>query len=1363
MKHEYAKSNPLSLASSKKTRNQKATTLAKWCMLYIGLFFAEGLMAQTILLSEDFSTASGTTAPSGWTQDVIKGKSYDDWHFDNPGGRGINTPVSGQFAIFDSDAYSRGGDKENVALVSPAFDASSFDIYYLSLDTYFQGGYGGAIYIEVFDGSNWNLAAWATASTNNAASLTLDISTAANKHNSAKIRFRWKGDNSWYWAIDNVVVTAVSANDNDSDGIADDVDLDDDNDGIPDTMEGAGIPACEDLIVFTGDMTGNIYELNLNSGVSTFKTNSPYVSGVINALSANPDAQLIYYGDSVMLYYWDPNDNTHHLLANLGGKIVGTLESGGSSYYNGNIYIATEPDEGGDHIDIYRVPLAADGKSVSAAPISLAPPITGGYGDIIVTSEGAEGTIYGSTTSGFFSYDIGTTDFNNFGSDGNTYQLGATPDGSLWSGVGNTVQRIDKSGVTFGSTYTMATEATDMTGPFACPQIDIDRDTDGDGIIDAFDLDSDDDGIPDLVEAGGIDSNGDGLVDGLAGDGTLLTDLDGDGWFDTYDDDPSEDAFSGYPLNMGPLDMDGDNIPNYLDLDADGDGILDIVEANGTDSDNNGRVDDAVGSNGYSNSLDPADSGTPYMFAKADGSYVSGSTGLAAIYVDTDGDGTADFLDVDDDNDGILDYIEAQATGTANLQTYYPPTTSVDTNGVSTAFLNYQAYAPDHTPDGSTSYGITPYDHDGDTTPDYLDTDSDNDGRNDIDEAWDALSDTDFLSEYSCTTDADGDGLLSCFDANDSDYSVRINANDPPSDNGYEIQGNKGDINPTSFANLDGSQKLAYNVFPNTNGDNDDVQPDWRDIGCANNAAVQYPLTETDGIYLNGQSLLKTPGQVNGNIRAYEYCDDLIETGWRYYYDPMNPSNIIFAIELGANTTPIEYVELRRDNSMERVKTELKTNICGPSQHPSDLPTYQDLSVSFERFHNDHMHWELNNPNLSALNVIGVFLNAKLRYNWTVYDDYNGQGNEVEKEENKSKTGTVDLNTDLGKSVIVEWYIKNGDYESAILGCTVANDENYDPVADVGAKGASVSNYASFVMPRDWFVHTVNDAPLSAPVKVRFYYDPVDYAKTIAQSDSFIQANTAEISSAIWFKVDSMFSNEDIDADLGLKEEVGYTIMDVEKYGLEQGKTYVQFQNITGFSGGGMILEADPTLAVEWQDVWVDAAPYGAKVQWITASEENVQSFVVERSMGDKLFSPIGELTARGLNGQGDTYSFPDTKLPLIGLGRFYYRIKEVDNNGASQISNIVELVVNEKSSVNIALYPNPVGDFLQFDVISPLEDIQEMLIVDGLGRKVWTGPTGDFRSLQKLETDLQNWSEGIYFLRILTENQTVVHKFLKE
>ncbi|MGH1338714.1 MAG: hypothetical protein ACRBFS_21550, partial [Aureispira sp.] len=53
-------------------------------------------------------------------------------------------------------------------------------------------------------------------------------------------------------------------------------------------------------------------------------------------------------------------------------------------------------------------------------------------------------------------------------------------------------------------------------------------DTDGDGILDQLDLDADNDGIPDVVEAGGTDVNGDGRADDYV-------DADNDGFNDVVD------------------------------------------------------------------------------------------------------------------------------------------------------------------------------------------------------------------------------------------------------------------------------------------------------------------------------------------------------------------------------------------------------------------------------------------------------------------------------------------------------------------------------------------------------------------------------------------------------------------------------------------------------------------------------------------------------------------------------------------------------------------------------------------------------------------------------------------------------------
>jgi hypothetical protein len=79
-------------------------------------------------------------------------------------------------------------------------------------------------------------------------------------------------------------------------------------------------------------------------------------------------------------------------------------------------------------------------------------------------------------------------------------------------------------------------------------------DTDGDGIPDYLDGDSDGDGVCDVSEVeGGVDSNGDCVYDNEE-------DLDGDGLADALY------IIGGEPLRF--VDSDGDGIPNHLDADG---------------------------------------------------------------------------------------------------------------------------------------------------------------------------------------------------------------------------------------------------------------------------------------------------------------------------------------------------------------------------------------------------------------------------------------------------------------------------------------------------------------------------------------------------------------------------------------------------------------------------------------------------------------------------------------------------------------------------------------------------------------------------------------------------------------------------
>lgn len=109
-------------------------------------------------------------------------------------------------------------------------------------------------------------------------------------------------------------------------------------------------------------------------------------------------------------------------------------------------------------------------------------------------------------------------------------------------------------------------------------------DTDGDGLLNSLDLDSDNDGIYDIVESGVLteagvnDSNNDGVIDGIAsafGNNGLYTNI--------------EDNDMPYAnLTYAIFDSDADGIYDPYELDADNDSCNDVTEAGYTDNNSDG-------------------------------------------------------------------------------------------------------------------------------------------------------------------------------------------------------------------------------------------------------------------------------------------------------------------------------------------------------------------------------------------------------------------------------------------------------------------------------------------------------------------------------------------------------------------------------------------------------------------------------------------------------------------------------------------------------------------------------------------------------------------------------------------------------
>ncbi len=323
----------------------------------------------------------------------------------------------------------------------------------------------------------------------------------------------------------------------------------------------------------------------------------------------------------------------------------------------------------------------------------------------------------------------------------------------------------------------------------------IDLDTDADGVADRLDLDSDNDGLSDVIESAGVDPDNDGFigtapqivdVNGVTTNTFLrFVDSDADGIFNHRDLDSDNDGIPDV-IEVGGSDVEGDGILGNgrpivdvkglvngvllialntdgagqidpYDLDADDDGLLDLVEAGGNDSDNNGLVDGFVDNN--NDGFDDFISMNPLPLPDSDFDGIADfqdnddrdndrildsvdldddndgipDTLEGAGMMDTDGDGIVDSLDLDSDNDGIFDIVES---GIINPQQFdvdnngrIDNSFAVGTNGLADIIETFVDSGVINFNNGSV------IDTDGDGVANFIDLDSDNDGITDVIEA----------------------------------------------------------------------------------------------------------------------------------------------------------------------------------------------------------------------------------------------------------------------------------------------------------------------------------------------------------------------------------------------------------------------------------------------------------------------------------------------------------------------------------------------------------------------------------------------------------------------------------------------------
>ncbi len=116
-------------------------------------------------------------------------------------------------------------------------------------------------------------------------------------------------------------------------------------------------------------------------------------------------------------------------------------------------------------------------------------------------------------------------------------------------------------------------------------------------------------------------------------------------------------------------------------------------------------------------------------------------------------------------------------------------------------------------------------------------------------------------------------------------------------------------------------------------------------------------------------------------------------------------------------------------------------------------------------------------------------------------------------------------------------------------------------------------------------------------------------------------------------------------------------------------------------------------LPVSFGDIRGSIKGNSVKIDWTILTEVNVKHYAVERSVNGRDFEEIGIVAAS----QKSAYTLTDVS-PTQGAN--YYRIRNLDIDGSSSISNVVKVVFGKKVA-SLTLFPNPVtGDYVS--VLTP-------------------------------------------------------------
>jgi hypothetical protein len=325
-----------------------------------------------------------------------------------------------------------------------------------------------------------------------------------------------------------------------------------------------------------------------------------------------------------------------------------------------------------------------------------------------------------------------------------------------------------------------------------------------------------------------------------------------------------------------------------------------------------------------------------------------------------------------------------------------------------------------------------------------------------------------------------------------------------------------------------------------------------------------------------------------------------------------------------------------------------------------------------------------------------------------------------------------------------------------------AND--WEAILYHGVGGNSSVNLQEFIQLMDYIESKKDFVWIGAYIDV-FKYDMERFSAVVEileNTEDLIKLRlSSDISASGFITNDVNLYNEP----LTLITEVPWTEVtvtqgsSVQTYTANNGEVmYEALPNVGTINRGDIFLQEAGGLPVELKSFSASIKNGSVILRWETATEVNNYGFEVERTTP---FPPpyqggggeagggwrkIGFVGGHGNSNSPKSYSFIDEN---ITTGEYYYRLKQIDNDGSVEYSNEINILIPNKTELK-RNYPNPFNPTTSIQYTISNRQFVSLKVYDMLGSEVATlvnevKPAGNY----EVNFEGGELTSGIYFYRL--------------